>query len=433
MTDAVRPRYLEVLLYGEICGYLCELVGNCRFVPSESFKAANGEPTLTLSMAIPGTPAIAADIFSNAFHPALYNTGGQLPPFFAGLLPESELRKRLEATRHNPEDRDDFGVLAAAGEDLPGAVVVQPPVDAHSIPEYARTFGATGGADNLEMSVTEGATEGAASISGVQNKLALSTVNKGKRYTMPGHGKLSDVIAKLPAKNDDSQIFNEYVAMQLAKAAGVNVASCEPMPLAVIEIDGLQDIAGTATSFLAVERYDRQGNERIHAEDGCQLLGRMPNAKYGKEAQFEALLGLLNALSPRGVRDVREFFVRQAVNTLLGNSDAHLKNFSVLYPDKVHPELTPAYDIVCVSALAGFANYGTNVAIDRLQRAQTIETYTDLAKAAGIAQRIATAAVKAAVSAAQDTWPKLLDELPTPPGMKEVVLDRLKTLPLAKV
>jgi serine/threonine-protein kinase HipA len=431
VTDTIRPRYLEVRLYGEVCGYLCELAGNCRFVPSESFKAANGAPTLTLSMAIPGAPAIAADIFANAFHPALYNIGGKLPPFFAGLLPESELRKRLEATRHNPQDRDDFGVLAAAGEDLPGAVVVQPPADAQSIPGYVRTFGVTGGADDLEMSVTEGAVEGAASISGVQNKFALSTVDKGKRYTMPGTGKLSDVIAKLPVKNDDSQIFNEYVAMQLAKAAGVNVAACEPMKLSVIEIDGLQAIAGTATSFLAVERYDRRDNERIHVEDACQMLGRMPAAKYGKEAQFRLLLSLLDALSPRGVRDVREFFVRQAVNTLIGNSDAHLKNFSVYYADKIHPALTPAYDIVCVAALPGFSTYGMNIAIDRIQRAQTLDSYAGLAKAAGIAQRIATAAVKTAVSAARDTWPKMLDELPTPQGMKEVILDRLNTLPLA--
>ncbi|MDR5781264.1 HipA domain-containing protein [Caballeronia sp. LZ065] len=432
MTD-VRPRYLEVRLYGEICGYLCELGGACRFVPSEAFKAANGEPTLTLSMAIPGDPTIAAEIFANAFHPALFNTRGELPPFFAGLLPESELRKRLEATRHNPDDRDDFGVLAAAGEDLPGAVVVQPPAHAHSIPKYARTFGATGGADNLEMSATEGATEGAASISGVQNKLALSTVNKGKRYTMPGHGRLSDVIAKLPAKNDDSQVFNEYVAMQLAKAAGVNVAACEPMAISAIDIEGLQAITGTAASFLAVDRYDRRGNERIHVEDACQMLGRMPAAKYGKEEQYQMLVRLLDELSPRGVRDVREFFMRQAVNTLIGNSDAHLKNFSVLYADKVRPELTPAYDIVCVSALPGFSTYGTNVAIDKLQRAQTLDTYKDMAKAAGIAQRVATAAVKAAVTAAQDAWPKLLNDLPTPQGMKEIVLERLGTLPLATI
>lgn len=432
MSAAPHPRYLEVWLYGRVCGYLCELGGNCRFVPSEQFKAANGEPTLTLSLAIPGAPAIAAEIFSNAFHPALYNTGGKLPPFFAGLLPESELRKRLEATRHNPEDRDDFGVLAAAGDELPGAVLITSPEDPHSIPEYARTFGATGGADNLEMSVTEGATEGEGSLSGVQNKLALSTIQKGKRYTMPGHGKLSDLIAKLPARNDDSQVFNEYVAMQLAKAAGVTVAICEPLPLSTIDIDGLQEAAGTATQFLGVERYDRRGSERIHAEDACQMLGRMPNAKYAKADQYQVLVRFLAELSPRGVKDVREFFVRQAVNTLIGNSDAHLKNFSVLYADKVHPELTPAYDIVCVSALPAFATYGTNVAIDRVQRAQTLNDYKEMARAAGVPERIATAAVKSAVAAAKEHWPKLLDDLPTPAGMREVVLERLQNLPLAK-
>ncbi|SEB92579.1 serine/threonine-protein kinase HipA [Burkholderia sp. WP9] len=431
MSVAARPRYLEVWLYDRICGYLCELGGNCRFVPSESFKAAGGQPTLTLSMAIPGVPAIAAEIFSNAFHPALYNTGGKLPPFFAGLLPESELRKRLEATRHNPEDRDDFGVLAAAGDELQGAVVIQPPEDPHSIPEYARTFGATGGADNVEMSMTEGATEGAASISGVQNKLALSTVHKGKRYIMPGHRKLSDLIAKLPARNDDSQVFNEFVAMQLAKAAGVNVATCEPMPLSAIDIEGLETMAGTATSFLAVERYDRRDNQRIHVEDGCQVLGLMPIAKHGKAEQYQVFLRLLKELSPRGVKDVREFFVRHAVNTLIGNSDAHLKNHSLLHAEEMRPELAPAYDIVCVAALPGFSTYGTNMTIDRAQRTQTLGDYRLMARAAGVAERIATAAVKSAVAAAKDTWPKLLDELPAPRGMKDIILARLQNLPLA--
>ncbi|WGS52976.1 HipA domain-containing protein [Paraburkholderia sp. D15] len=432
MNSAPRPRYLEVLLYGQLCGYLCELGGHCRFVPSEAFKAADAEPTLSLSMAVPGSPAIAAEIFANPFHPALYNTGGRLPPFFAGLLPESELRQRLEATRHNPEDRDDFGVLSAAGEDLPGAVVVRPPRDPYDIPEYARTFGVTGGADNVEMSVIEGAAEGAASVSGVQNKLALSTVQKGKRYTMPGHGTLSDVIAKLPARNDDSQVFNEYVAMQLAKAAGVDVAACEPMPLSAIAIDGLAEVAGSATSFLAVERYDRRANERIHVEDACQMLGRMPSAKYAKADQYQVLVRFLKALSPRGARDIREFFVRQTVNTLIGNSDAHLKNFSVLYADRLHPQLTPAYDIVCVSALPGFATYGTNVAIDQAQRVQTLDDYKAMARAAGVAERIATAAVKAAVEAAKERWPAMLDDLPAPRGMKGIVLERLGSLPLAR-
>ncbi|MGI4815156.1 MAG: type II toxin-antitoxin system HipA family toxin [Janthinobacterium lividum] len=433
MSGELHPRYLEVRLYGDIVGYLCELGGNCRFVPSTAFKAADGQPTLSLSMAIPTDPSIAATILSNPQHPALYRTNGELPPFFAGLLPESELRKRLADTRSNPEDRDDFGILAAAGEDLPGAVVVAPPADPHAIPDYARTFGATGGADNLEVAVIEGATEGAASISGVQNKLALSTLQKGKRYTMPGHGKLSDLIAKLPARNDDSQIFNEYVAMQLAKAAGVDVAVCEPMPLTAIDLPELTTIAGTATHFLAVQRYDRADNRRIHVEDACQALMRMPRAKYGRAEQFSILLRYLNAMSPKGVQDIRQFFIRQAVNTLIGNSDAHLKNFSLMYADRIHPQLTPAYDIVCVSALPGFAGYGTNVAIDAVQRRQTLDDFRQVAEASGIAERIAVAAVKSAVTTARQAWPALLDSLPTPPAMKTEVLDRLNKLPLAAV
>jgi serine/threonine-protein kinase HipA len=433
MTDVLHPRYLEVLLHGDTCGFLCELEGNCRFVPSERFRMASGQPTLSLSLSIPGSPSVAAQIFANRFHPALYNAGGQLPPFFAGLLPESELRQRLENTRLKPEDRDDFGVLAAAGADLPGAVVVAPPADPHDIPEYARTFSTSDGTNDFESSAIEGATEGAASVSGVQNKLALSTMQRGKRYTMPGLGKLSDVIAKLPPRNDDSQIFNEYVAMQLAQAAGVEVAKCEPMPLEALDIPGIAEAAGSARSFLAVDRYDRVDNLRVHAEDACQLLGRMPRAKYGSIGHFQMLVALLDRLSPRGVLDVRQFFVRQAVNTLIGNSDAHLKNFSVLYADRNFPQLTPAYDIVCVAALPGFTSYGTNVAIDRMQRVQTLDNYKQMARASGIAERIATAAAKAAVSAARATWPRLLDDLPAPVRMKQIVLERLASLPLAQV
>lgn len=427
----LHPRYLEVRLHERVVGYLSELRGSCRFIPSEGFKAEGGQPTLSLSMAIPNAPAIAAEIFANPYHPATFNTGGRLPPFFAGLLPESDLRKRLEATRHNPDDRDDFGVLAAAGEDLPGAVVVVPPDDRQAIPDYARTFGSARTASDHDVD-TEGAAEGAASISGVQNKLALSTVQKGQRYTLPGRGKISDVIAKFPARNDDSQIYNEFVAMHLAAAAGVRTAECGIRPLSAIELPGLQEAAGSARVFLAMERYDRCGAGRIHVEDTCQVLGRMPTAKHGSEIHFQTLLALLNRLSPRGIDDVREFFIRQTVNTLIGNSDAHLKNFSVMYLDQVRPQLTPAYDIVCVAALPEFSSYGMNVAIDGAQRSQTIDSFRRVAKAAGVAERIAVAAVKSAVAAAHATWPKLLDEHPTPPAMKAAVLERLASLPLAK-
>ena len=306
------------------------------------------------------------------------------------------------------------------------------PADLHALPDYARTVGVTGGADNLEIAVIEGAAEGAASVSGVQNKLALSTVQHGLRYTLPMHGSLSDLIAKLPTRHDDSQIFNEYVAMQLAKAAGVTVAACTPRPLSAIALPGLEESLGNGLQFLAVERFDREPGGRVHAEDGCQLLTRMPARKYGDDMAFVQLLAVLFQLGARGIEDVRQFFIRQAVNTLIGNSDAHLKNFSFIYRNGKIPELSPAYDIVCVAALPGFAGFGQNVAIDRAQRQQTLDTYRAIAVRAGVPHLIARAAVKQTVALAQELWPALLDTLPTPPRMKNVILERLKNLPLAQ-
>jgi len=85
-----------------------------------------------------------------------------------------------------------------------------------------------------EISVPEQAAEGAASLSGVQDKLALSHAKDGKRYCMPVKGKLSDLIAKLPAAGDDSQVMNEYACMTLASLAGVNVAPCRPAPMSTM-------------------------------------------------------------------------------------------------------------------------------------------------------------------------------------------------------
>lgn len=433
MSFELHPRFLEVRLYGRLCGYLCEAGGNVRFVPSEAYRGDAERPTLSLSITVPTEAGRKAtsEVLDNPFHPAVYSAGHELPPYFAGLLPEGELRQRLEATRSNPDDKDDFGILASAGHDLPGAVVVTP-ADLDALPQYVRAFGVTGGADNLEIAVVEGATEGAASVSGVQNKLALSTLRKGERYTLPTKGKLSDIIAKLPAANDDSQVFNEYIAMRLAAAAGVNVAPARVLPLSTIDVEGIAASLGPDLHYLAVDRFDRTPAGPVHAEDGCQMLGRMPAKKYASVDAYIQLVATLFRLSPSGTENVRQFFLRQAVNTLIGNSDAHLKNFSVIYRNGILPELSPAYDIVCVAALRGFAGYGQNVAIDRLQRQETLATYEIIAEKAGVPRRIATAAVREAVALAHANWPGLLTELNAPATIRDVIVERLETLPLAR-
>ncbi|MGI4848389.1 MAG: HipA domain-containing protein [Janthinobacterium lividum] len=100
-----------------------------------------------------------------------------------------------------------------------------------------------------------------------------------------------------------------------------------------------------------------------------------PDAKpeVRRPRRFIRFVQVLNRLSTHGIEDVRQYFIRQVVNMLLGNSDAHSKNFSVLYHNGVMPELSPAYDIVGVAALPGFQGFGINVAIDKYQRKETID------------------------------------------------------------
>ena len=430
--SALEPRYLDVYLHDQRIGWLCEAGRATRFVPNEAFQAGPTRPTLSLSLTVPGNEDLTQEILRNQFDPALYSEQGELPAFFAGLLPEGPLRKRLEATRKDPRDKDDFGILAAAGEDLPGALKVLP-ADLGKLTDKARAYGVTGGADNLEITVPESAAEGAAALSGVQNKLALSTVTAGKRYTLPVHGKLSDLIAKLPPPGDDSQIFNEYVAMTLAASAGVNIATCRPLKMDTIDMPDLVEVIGPDMHYLAVDRFDRGPSAAVHVEDACQALTMRPEQKYAKREKFVRLLQLLNRLSRKSIDDVRQFITRQVVNTLLANSDAHLKNFSLIYHNGLDPELSPAYDIVCVSALHNFAGYGTNVAIDAIQRAETVDTYRQVAKDAGLATKVVESAVRAAVDLAQDTWPALLKDLDATKPITGIITERLKNLPLANL
>ena len=431
MTNLLSPRYLEVWIYDFHVGWLCEAGRVTRFVPTEKFLVNKLRPTLSLSLSIPNEEKINQAILNNSFHRSRYREKGELPPFFAGLLPEGPLRKRLEATRHNKRDCDDFGVLATAGEDLPGALKIIP-ANIDRLSPAARAIGVTGDADHLEICVPQGATEGAAALSGVQNKVAFSSTKNGEAYTLPLHGTLSDTIAKLPAPHDDSIVFNEFSSMMLAASAGVRIASCKPRPMHTIDV--LPDLVtqlGSNTHFLAVDRFDRRPGGPVHMEDGCQILSLMPNEKYASEKYYVDFLRVLDRLSANGIEDVRQFFIRQVVNTLLGNCDAHLKNFSLIYDDGISPQLSPAYDIVCVVGLPNFEGFATNVAIDQMQKAQTLDTYKQFAKNAGVSERIAVRAVKDAVEMAQDTWPEKMDELNTPSALQSIILNRLKTLPLA--
>jgi serine/threonine-protein kinase HipA len=139
---------------------------------------------------------------------------------------------------------------------------------------------------------------------------------------------------------------NESFCMQVAARAGFDAASTE-----LLEIG--------KTPCLYVERFDRTVGagkvERIHQEDMCQALGILPAAKYEENGgpSVAAIVDLLRSLGgPRAAVFINAFVRAVALNFLLGNSDAHGKNFSLLYEPERGVRLAPLYDVVSTAVYA---------------------------------------------------------------------------------
>jgi serine/threonine-protein kinase HipA len=173
------------------------------------------------------------------------------------------------------------------------------------------------------------------SLAGAQDKLPV--VFDGTRIGLPLNGMPSSHILKPAIRAVEDSVINEGFCMALAEAMQFNPAKST--------IHSVLD-----RSFLLVERYDRllhtQGNrQRIHQEDFCQALGVVPEMKYENEGgpDLAQCFDLVRrATRPSGPQVLRllDYVI---FNTLIGNHDAHAKNFSLLYSGKV-PVLAPLYD-----------------------------------------------------------------------------------------
>ena len=203
--------------------------------------------------------------------------------------------------------------------------------------------------DALEASVVEIPLVQGISLSGVQPKLG---VNKGEAGRYVARTRLSEsthVIAKLPVVDYPLMPELEHLSMQLAALAGVNACATELVPLDRLLAPHAYDLGDpdlAVTHFLAVPRYDRHGGQRVHAEDFAQALGFMPHDKYSGDVAYSTLMQYCLAFDSLGEAAVLELLRRIAVNELIGNSDCHLKNIGVHFPDGRNPQLPPAYDIV---------------------------------------------------------------------------------------
>ena len=261
-------------------------------------------------------------------------------PVLSNLLPDDIIRTRLGEILQIPRENT-FAFLKAIGGDCAGAVAFFPSgrtPAADMAGEFRELSDDEAGAvlDNLEKRPLDIGEEGLRiSGAGAQDKL-IACIRDG-RVLLPLNGTPSTHIIKTEIRNYPGSVENEWYSMSLAAACGLSVAES-----GIVVIGGRRRFVST--------RYDRMPADgrvkRLHQEDFCQMLGIDPKRKYetlggpGIVASFR----LLRELSVSAA-DTLEFIDRLIFNFLVGNGDAHGKNFSVLYKDGV-ATLAPMYDVM---------------------------------------------------------------------------------------
>jgi serine/threonine-protein kinase HipA len=347
---------------------------------------------------------------------------GGLPSFFQNLLPEGQLRKHL-VQRAGLAPDDEFGLLAYCGKDLPGDVsAVAEQLDE---PRMGRLLGQ--GYDSYEMSSGQLPVPDGESLSGVQPKLAL-VQEPGGRYVMRSRDHAgAHFIGKLPATDYPNMPQVEFASLTLAAAAGVDTCRFALEPLSAIAGNLPFGLRHDASRFLLVQRFDRDAptpTGRLHMEDFAQVTGTAPGAKY--VGTYAALGVVLLERSARGVEDVFELLRRIKVNELLGNFDAHLKNFSLLYGTSGRPQeavLSPAYDIVAYAAYVGGNGHALNfVPGQHGKQLLTPAILRQLANIWGIPEPKLQAALVETVERAMTQWPALIGALPFTDAQRQRLL-----------
>jgi serine/threonine-protein kinase HipA len=268
-------------------------------------------------------------------------------PFFAGLLPDAEKRDQV-ARVLGVTPQNDFALLDRIGGDCAGALaLVEPGHDATSAgPPAYRVLDDDALAQLLRelprRPLLAGEEGVRLSLAGAQDKLPIHVASDGT-IALPLHGAPSTHIAKPGIPRVPGMVANEALCLRLARRLGLHAVDVE-----------IRRVAGDA--YLLVTRYDRahapDGTlERVHQEDFCQALGVPPETKYQSEGgpTLAACFALVREATTRPAGELLRLLDAVIFNALVGNNDAHAKNFSLVYRAG-GTELAPLYDVVCTAA-----------------------------------------------------------------------------------
>ena len=399
---------LQLSIHGVLIGYLAGFK-NGRTVLSiaDSFKNDPDRPTFSL-ITHPAFPN------ANKLMASPWARNQRLHPVLSNLLPEGSLRELIAQGLKVHVDNE-FHILSYLGEDLPGAIEATP-MEPEDVPVSVLNTDGKAKAVKFEK-LTQ---ENKFSLAGVQMKFSMK--EKDGRYNLSKGNVLGDWIIKTPSTKHKLLALNEYTAMSLAGLVGVDIPEIK-----LVELDKLDNLPQInlpdEKQAFAIKRFDREDDKRIHMEDFAQILAKYPHEKY-TSANYENIGKVIYDFSGDGLADAQQFARRLLVNVLLANGDAHLKNWSFLYPDKVTPRLSPAYDIVTTNVyIENETQYALNLGRTKEWYTVTMAHFQTWADKSGIPWRAIKPHLDDTLSKARELWPEALKALP----MEDAHKDRLRT------
>lgn len=284
--------------------------------------------------------------FNNPNHPFLtyqiskqskvYKTPGiNLPPFFAGLLPEG-LRFKALVKEIKTSDDDLFSLLAASGEQTVGDINVKRKKSEEPKEIKAPNLNEVIFYDLFKKNLKNGFTlKGDESFSGAQEKLSASMISFPLRIAK----KNKFYILKLNPSDKPNLVYNEHQCLLLAKSCGIDANRSQ------IVFDKNKNPG------LLIERFDRQLTEngdivKVHQEDACQFLNKYPADKY--RLSFNEICEAIGNFATAPSIELLKTLQLYIFSYLMGNGDLHSKNISLQTDYKTgRIQLTPAYDIIC--------------------------------------------------------------------------------------
>lgn len=360
-----------------------------------------------------------------------------LPPFFLNLIPEAGLLRNVIAEEAGIDSGDDLALLEFTGEDLPGAIVVRPARHEDRVEPSREEAGTESDSETGKQKAgAEPENEGSAadrlhfSLAGVQMKFSMLLAED--KLTLPARGASGDWIVKFPSPTFEGLPENEISMLEWARAAGFDVPECHLFPIEALE-SFPRRFAVEGESVLAIRRYDREGETRIHQEDFAQVVGLPPTKKYDQITSEILVVLARNILGETGAIETLR---RLALVIACGNNDAHLKNWSLVYPDGIRAEWSPLYDQVATVAwsesgrldrklslkLGGVKDFG------RIDRA----TFDRLADKVDLDRASVRETVRATLTTLRDTWGEKRADWPIRDVHAEALRDHWRRVPLLR-